>query len=96
MAAMARLLPLLALAAALAGCSSDRRVTGRDSVAAGDAGGVPHLVQRSRMSMGSPVDLSAWTAREADAVAAFEAAFDEFDRLDGLLSVWRRAATSCG
>ena len=42
--------------------------------------------------MGSPVDLSAWTAREADAVAAFEAAFDEFDRLDGLLSVWKEGS----
>ena len=40
--------------------------------------------------MGSPVDLSAWTARETDALAAFEEVFNEFDRLDSLLSVWKR------
>ncbi|HEY6508555.1 MAG TPA: FAD:protein FMN transferase [Vicinamibacterales bacterium] len=39
--------------------------------------------------MGSPVELTAWTSRESDAVHAFDAAFAEFDRLDGLLSVWR-------
>ena len=42
--------------------------------------------------MGSPVELSAWTTREADAVAAFDAAFDEFDRLDALLSVWKEGS----
>ena len=47
------------------------------------------LVERSRVSMGSELHLTAWTADEAKAVAAFEAAFDEFDRLDGLMSVWR-------
>jgi thiamine biosynthesis lipoprotein len=42
--------------------------------------------------MGATVELSAWTTLEADAVAAFEAAFAEFDRLDGLLSVWREGS----
>jgi FAD:protein FMN transferase len=39
--------------------------------------------------MGSSVELSAWTANEAEAVAAFEGAFAEFDRLDRVLSVWK-------
>jgi thiamine biosynthesis lipoprotein len=41
------------------------------------------------MSMGSLVELSARAPSEADAVAAFAAAFAEFDRLDGQLSVWK-------
>lgn len=47
------------------------------------------LVERSRVSMGSEVRLVAWTADEPAAIAAFESAFDEFDRLDALLSVWK-------
>ena len=42
--------------------------------------------------MGAPVQLSAYTTRETDAVAAFDAAFAEFDRLDGLLSVWKEGS----
>jgi thiamine biosynthesis lipoprotein len=38
--------------------------------------------------MGSEVRITAWTADEQKAVRAFEQAFDEFDRLDRLLSVW--------
>jgi thiamine biosynthesis lipoprotein len=38
--------------------------------------------------MGSEVRLTAWTADEPRAVRAFERAFNEFDRLDRLLSVW--------
>jgi len=47
------------------------------------------LVERSRPSMGSEVKLSAWTADETGAVAAFEAVFREFDRLEALMSTWR-------
>jgi FAD:protein FMN transferase len=47
------------------------------------------LVERSHPSMGSEVKLSAWTTDEPGAVAAFEAVFQEFDRLEGLLSTWR-------
>jgi thiamine biosynthesis lipoprotein len=47
------------------------------------------LVERSRVSMGTEVHLSAWTADETAASSAFERAFDEFDRLDGLMSVWK-------
>jgi thiamine biosynthesis lipoprotein len=56
----------------------------------GDSFPSPHhlIVERSRLSMGSEVRLTAWTADEPRAVGAFEQAFAEFDRLDRLLSVW--------
>jgi thiamine biosynthesis lipoprotein len=47
------------------------------------------IVERARVSMGSEVRLTAWTDDEPRAVRAFERAFDEFDRLDRLLSVWK-------
>jgi FAD:protein FMN transferase len=62
------------------------------------AGGLPpeggshteaRLVEDERVSMGSPVHLSAWTADPVRARAAFAAAFDEFDRLDAMMTVWR-------
>ena len=42
--------------------------------------------------MGSELHLTAWTADEAAAADAFEAVFAEFDRLDGLMSVWREGS----
>jgi thiamine biosynthesis lipoprotein len=39
--------------------------------------------------MGSEVHLTAWTDDQSRALRAFEQAFDEFDRLDRLLSVWK-------
>jgi thiamine biosynthesis lipoprotein len=60
---------------------------------AGDASpgsGSSHaIVERARVSMGSEVRLSAWTDDEDRALKAFERVFDEFDRLDRLLSVWQ-------
>jgi FAD:protein FMN transferase len=50
---------------------------------------VPHLVERVRPAMGSELRLTAWTADEVAAVAAFDAVFAEFERLDALMSVWR-------
>lgn len=50
------------------------------------------LVERSRLAMGSSLRLSAWTTGKGDeprALRAFDAVFAEFERLDGLLSVWR-------
>jgi thiamine biosynthesis lipoprotein len=47
------------------------------------------LVERARMSMGSELRLTAWTDDESKAVAAFDAVFADFDRLDSLMSVWR-------
>ena len=46
------------------------------------------IVERSRVSMGSEVHVTAWTADEPRALSAFEAVFDEFDRLERLMSVW--------
>jgi thiamine biosynthesis lipoprotein len=48
-----------------------------------------HLVERSHVTMGTELDLTAWTADEPRAVAAFGAVFGEFDRLDALMSVWK-------
>jgi thiamine biosynthesis lipoprotein len=88
---MSRSTAWLVAVVAISGCSGG---SGPAPAASDDApvSTQPRLVQRSRMSMGSTVDLSAWTRREADAVAAFEAAFDEFDRLDRLLSVWKEGS----
>lgn len=47
------------------------------------------LVVRSHMTMGTELDLTAWTTDEARAVAAFGAVFGEFDRLDAMMSVWK-------
>lgn len=49
----------------------------------------PHLVERSRLAMGSQLRLAAWSTGEAPAVAAFDQAFREFDRLEALLSIWK-------
>jgi thiamine biosynthesis lipoprotein len=48
----------------------------------------PRLVERARVSMGSEVRLTAWTADEPNALLAFEHIFDDFDYLDRVLSVW--------
>jgi FAD:protein FMN transferase len=48
------------------------------------------IVERSRVSMGSEVRLTAYVSDEARALRAFEDAFDEFDRLDRMLSVWKQ------
>jgi len=48
-----------------------------------------HVVDRTHTTMGTEVTATAWTVNDAGAVAAFEAVFAEFDRLDALMSVWR-------
>jgi thiamine biosynthesis lipoprotein len=53
------------------------------------AEGAAHLVQSERLSMGSTLRLTAWTADEKAANRAFEEVFNEFERLEGLLSTWR-------
>jgi thiamine biosynthesis lipoprotein len=50
------------------------------------------LVERSRVSMGSAVNLSAWTTDEPVTLEAFEKVFHEFDRLDALMSVWKEGS----
>ena len=47
------------------------------------------LVERTGATMGSPLQITAWTTDEPGAVSAFEAIFQEFDRLEGLMSTWR-------
>jgi len=47
------------------------------------------LVERTHDTMGSELRLTAATDAEDEAVAAFDAAFAEVDRLDGLMSVWK-------
>jgi thiamine biosynthesis lipoprotein len=51
-----------------------------------------HIVERSRLAMGSALRITAWTADETAALSAFEAAFGDFERLDGLMSVWREGS----
>jgi thiamine biosynthesis lipoprotein len=46
------------------------------------------LVERTRVSMGSDVRLSAWTSDEKGTLSAFEHVFEDFEYLDRLLSVW--------
>src|SRR5215475_5451057 len=48
-----------------------------------------HLVEQTFLSMGTELRLTAWTADEAGANVAFEAVFQEMDRLEALLSNWR-------
>jgi thiamine biosynthesis lipoprotein len=52
----------------------------------------PHLVEQARVAMGSELRLTAWTADEPAAHRAFDAVFREFERLEGLLSVWRQGS----
>jgi thiamine biosynthesis lipoprotein len=50
----------------------------------------PALVERAYAAMGTELKFSAWTSDEDGADAAFEAAFHEIDRLEGLLSNWKK------
>jgi FAD:protein FMN transferase len=50
------------------------------------------LVERTHMTMGSELRLTAWTSDEAVAGSAFSEVFAEFDRLDNLMSVWREGS----
>jgi thiamine biosynthesis lipoprotein len=54
-----------------------------------EAAHAPHVVARSGLVMGSELTIMAWTADEDGANEAFGKAFDEFTRLDDLLSIWK-------
>jgi thiamine biosynthesis lipoprotein len=54
--------------------------------------GDAHIVERSYVSMGSELRLSAWTSDDRRAVSAFDRVFHEFDRIERLLSVWREGS----
>jgi thiamine biosynthesis lipoprotein len=49
----------------------------------------PRLVERARVAMGSELRVTAWTADEPGALSSFDAVFNEFDRLESLMSTWR-------
>jgi thiamine biosynthesis lipoprotein len=51
-----------------------------------------HLVERSHPTMGTEVQVTAWTSDEPRATVAFGAVFGEFDRLDTLMSVWKEGS----
>lgn len=63
------------------------------TIAAGACAAPPvparRLVERTQVAMGSQLRLAAWTTDEVSTVAAFDSVFREFDRLEGLLSIWR-------
>jgi thiamine biosynthesis lipoprotein len=80
---MSRALVVIVCLAALSGCRADTSPAPAAQAA---------IVERSRVSMGSEVHLTAWTSDEPAALAAFEEAFDEFDRLDALMSVWKEGS----
>ena len=71
---------LLVLPAIVLGCDADtpRRAS--------------TLVENARVAMGSELRLTAEGADEASALAAFDAVFREFDRLESLMSVWREGS----
>jgi FAD:protein FMN transferase len=50
----------------------------------------PRIVARTRPVMGTIATMTAWTADEPGAVAAFDAAFTEVERLERLMTVWRK------
>jgi thiamine biosynthesis lipoprotein len=83
---MLRLLSALAaavLSVAAAGCKQDSS-TQSSSPRADTA----HLVERSRLSMGSTLRVVTWTNDQPGALAAFDGVFLEFDRLEKLMSTW--------
>ena len=68
---------------AVSGCSADTAAPPQPAA---------RIVERSRVSMGSEVRLTAWTADEANALLAFEHIFEDFDHLDRVLSVWHETS----
>src|SRR5437588_11287698 len=66
-------------------CSACKPTTGVPPAA-------PHAVARTFRSMGSELQVTAWTAAEATASAAFEAVFEEMQRLDDLMTMWREGS----
>jgi thiamine biosynthesis lipoprotein len=70
----------LFLIAFIAGCTATSRPSGA------------RPVERTFASMGTELQLTAWTTDEGGADAAFQAVFQEMDRLEGLLSNWRETS----
>lgn len=80
---------LIALLAAAGGCSAPAPIPAAHQTPDGIAS---PLVERARAAMGSELRLTAATADEAAALAAFEAVFLEIDRLESLMSIWREGS----
>lgn len=78
---------LLAFLLAAVACSQPEPAATGEPVVTG-----PRLVERAFTTMGSELRLTAWTANEPAAVAAFDEVFREFDRLDTMMSVWREGS----
>ena len=47
------------------------------------------FVERTHMTMGAELRLTAYTTDETHTLDAFDAAFREVDRLDAIMSVWK-------
>ena len=73
------LVALAALAAAAA-CARDAAVS------------QPHRLDEQRLAMGSLLHVTAWTTDDTATRRVFAGVFAEFDRLEGLLSVWREGS----
>lgn len=52
----------------------------------------PAAFSRDHVTMGSSLQVTLWTADDTRAGAAADAVFAEFDRLDGMLSVWKEGS----
>jgi thiamine biosynthesis lipoprotein len=50
------------------------------------------LVERARVAMGSEIRITVWSADDRASVSAIEAAFEDFERLDAMMSVWREGS----
>jgi FAD:protein FMN transferase len=86
---------LVVLGIALAACSDSPPVsTGANAPSSlvppgfSPAQAGPGLSESSRLSMGSPLRLTAWTRDPGGAQVAFNEVFTEFDRLEKLMSTW--------
>jgi thiamine biosynthesis lipoprotein len=95
-------LPVVLFAACVVGCTASGDSSSVSGPATAAAPGAPpasgassqgaaaaHLVEQAHVTMGSELRVSVWTADEPGALNAFEQVFDEFDRLDRMMSVWK-------
>lgn len=101
--AVSSFIVLALFAVGLAAYRAGRRAVVLVALCSGCGGGPPpqaaaaatsaaELVERAEPRMGSELKLTAWTSDAAAAQSAFDAVFAEFDRLDGLMSVWRNGS----
>jgi thiamine biosynthesis lipoprotein len=89
-------LAIAAVTASWAACTKRPQDTGSTDkaghAAVADVAPGAHLVERERLSMGSELRVTAWTADEPAALSAFDAVFTEFNRLEALMTVWRETS----